>query len=276
MQGHFKKDCSNLKNQSHGKQAANGEARGRAYALGGGEHNQDFNVAMGTFLFNNCYASMLFNFGTDRRFVYLAFSSLINISPTTLDYSYVIELADSRITKKKAKDKSEEKRLRDMPIMQDFSKVFPDDLPGLPPTREVEFHINLVPGATHVARAPYRLAPFEMQLFSNQLQELSDKGFIRLSPSPWEASVLFVKKKDRSFRMCIDYHRRAVKPNFKETVGNKMHKAFPLLGESSHWQYKFPLPVEGVPTARRMEIPLPGVCTAMMKKLPVKENWQLH
>nr|GFA34381.1 hypothetical protein [Tanacetum cinerariifolium] len=59
-------------------------------------------------------------------------------------------------------------------------------------------------------------------------------------------------------------------------VGNKMHKAFPLPGESSHWQYKFPLPVEGVPTARRIEIPLLGVCTAMMKKLPVKENWQLH
>nr|GFB04958.1 hypothetical protein [Tanacetum cinerariifolium] len=59
-------------------------------------------------------------------------------------------------------------------------------------------------------------------------------------------------------------------------VGNKMHKAFPLPGESSHLQYKFPLPVEGVPTARRIEIPLPGVCTAMMKKLPVKEKWQLH
>nr|GFA25726.1 putative reverse transcriptase domain-containing protein [Tanacetum cinerariifolium] len=59
-------------------------------------------------------------------------------------------------------------------------------------------------------------------------------------------------------------------------VGNKMHKAFPLLGGSSYWQYKFPLPVEGVPTASRMEIQLPGVCTAMMKKLPVKENWQLH
>nr|GEX38360.1 hypothetical protein [Tanacetum cinerariifolium] len=59
-------------------------------------------------------------------------------------------------------------------------------------------------------------------------------------------------------------------------VGNKMHKAFPLPGESSHWQYKFPLAVEGVPTAKRMEIPPPGVCTAMMKKLPVKENWQLH
>nr|GEV34328.1 hypothetical protein [Tanacetum cinerariifolium] len=59
-------------------------------------------------------------------------------------------------------------------------------------------------------------------------------------------------------------------------VGNKMHKAFPLPGESSHWQYKFLLPVEGVPTARRMEISLPGVCTAMMKKLPVKDKWQLH
>nr|GEV70631.1 hypothetical protein [Tanacetum cinerariifolium] len=62
----------------------------------------------------------------------------------------------------------------------------------------------------------------------------------------------------------------------EQPVGNKMHKAFPLPGESSHWQYKFPLQVEGVPTARRMEIPLPGVCTAMMKKLPVKESWQLH
>nr|GFB90564.1 hypothetical protein [Tanacetum cinerariifolium] len=63
------------------------------------------------------------------------------------------------------------------------------------------------------------------------------------------------------------------------TVGNKMHKAFPLPGESSHWQYKFPLPVKVVPTARRLEMPLPEVCTAieeMMKKLPVKDRWQLH
>nr|GFD31363.1 hypothetical protein [Tanacetum cinerariifolium] len=59
-------------------------------------------------------------------------------------------------------------------------------------------------------------------------------------------------------------------------VGNKMHMAFPLPGESSYSQYKFPLPVDGVPTARRIEIPLAGVCTAMMKKLPVKEKWQLH
>ncbi|GJY75965.1 putative reverse transcriptase domain-containing protein [Tanacetum coccineum] len=79
------------------------------------------------------------------------------------------------------------------------------DLPGLPPTRQVEFQIDLVPGAAPVARAPYRLAPSEMKELSEQLKELSDKGFIRPSSSPWGAPVLFVKKKDGSFRMCIDY-----------------------------------------------------------------------
>ncbi|GKC57423.1 reverse transcriptase domain-containing protein [Tanacetum coccineum] len=79
------------------------------------------------------------------------------------------------------------------------------DLPGLPPVRQVEFQIDLIPGAAPVARAPYRLAPSEMQELSNQLQELADRGFIRPSTSPWGAPVLFVKKKDGSFRMCIDY-----------------------------------------------------------------------
>ncbi|GJR49007.1 putative reverse transcriptase domain-containing protein [Tanacetum coccineum] len=83
--------------------------------------------------------------------------------------------------------------------------LFPEDLPGLPPTRQVEFQIDLVPGAALVARAPYRLAPSEMKELSEQLKELSDKGFIRPSSSPWGAPVLFVKKKDGSFRMCIDY-----------------------------------------------------------------------
>ncbi|GJU99564.1 putative reverse transcriptase domain-containing protein [Tanacetum coccineum] len=78
-------------------------------------------------------------------------------------------------------------------------------LPGLPPTRQVEFQINLVPGVAPVARAPYRLAMSEMKELSDKLQELSDKGFIRPSSSPWGAPVLFVKKKDGSFRMCIDY-----------------------------------------------------------------------
>ncbi|GJZ49234.1 putative reverse transcriptase domain-containing protein [Tanacetum coccineum] len=99
----------------------------------------------------------------------------------------------------------EKKRLEDVPIVQDFPEVFPEDLPGLPPTRQVEFQIDLVPGAAPVARAPYRLAPSEMKELSEQLKELSNKGFIRPSFSPWGAPVLFVKKKDGSFRMCIDY-----------------------------------------------------------------------
>ncbi|GJW04235.1 putative reverse transcriptase domain-containing protein, partial [Tanacetum coccineum] len=106
---------------------------------------------------------------------------------------------------KKAEDKSEERQLEDVPIVREFPEVFPEDLPGLPPTRQVEFQIDLVPGAAPVARAPYRLAPAEMQELSTQLQELSDRGFIRPSSSPWGAPVLFVKKKDGSFRMCIDY-----------------------------------------------------------------------
>ncbi|GJT49638.1 putative nucleotidyltransferase, ribonuclease H [Tanacetum coccineum] len=101
--------------------------------------------------------------------------------------------------------KSEEKRLEDIPVVTEYPKVFPEDLPGLPLVCQVEFQIDLIPGATPVARAPYRLAPSEMQELSNQLQELADRGFIRPSTSPWGAPVLFVKKKDGSFRMCIDY-----------------------------------------------------------------------
>ncbi|GJU77956.1 putative reverse transcriptase domain-containing protein [Tanacetum coccineum] len=111
----------------------------------------------------------------------------------------------AHVTTNEVEDKSEKKRLEDVPIVQDFPKVFPEDLPGLPPTRQVEFQIDLVPGAAPVARAPYRLAPSEMKELSEQLKELSDKGFIRPSSSPWGAPVLFVKKKDGSFRMCIDY-----------------------------------------------------------------------
>nr|GFB78005.1 putative reverse transcriptase domain-containing protein [Tanacetum cinerariifolium] len=83
--------------------------------------------------------------------------------------------------------------------------VFPEDLPSLPPTRPVEFQIDLVPGAALVARTPYRLAPAKMKELAKQLKELSDKCFIRPSSSPWGAPVLFVKKKDGSFRMCIHY-----------------------------------------------------------------------
>ncbi|GKD62860.1 hypothetical protein Tco_1304968 [Tanacetum coccineum] len=123
-----------------------------------------------------------------------------------------------QVTKKK---KSNEKRLEDIPVVREFLKVFPEDLPGLPPVLQVEFQIDLIPGATPVARTPYRLAPSEMQELSNQLQELSDRGFIRPSTSPWGAPVLFVKKKDGSFRMCIDY-RELIKLTVKNlTVKNR-------------------------------------------------------
>nr|GEU80394.1 putative reverse transcriptase domain-containing protein [Tanacetum cinerariifolium] len=98
-----------------------------------------------------------------------------------------------------------EKRLQDVPVIHDFPEVFPDDFSGLPPPRQVEFRIELVPGATHVARAPYRLAPPKLKELSNQLKELLEKGFIHPISSPLGAPVLFVKKKDGSFRMCIDY-----------------------------------------------------------------------
>ncbi|GKB29578.1 putative reverse transcriptase domain-containing protein [Tanacetum coccineum] len=91
------------------------------------------------------------------------------------------------MTEKKIEDKSEEKRLEDVPIVHDFLEVFPEDLPRLPPNQQVEFQIYLVPGAAPVARSSYRLAPSEIF-------------------SPWGAPVLFVKKKDGSFKMCIEYH----------------------------------------------------------------------
>nr|GEY10137.1 hypothetical protein [Tanacetum cinerariifolium] len=91
---------------------------------------------------------------------------------------------------------SKEKLVEDVPIIRNFPEVFPDDLPGLPPPRQVKFRIDLILGATPVAHAPYRLAPSELKELSGQLKELSEKGFIRPSSSPWGAPVLFVKKKD--------------------------------------------------------------------------------
>ncbi|GJS95330.1 hypothetical protein Tco_0802298 [Tanacetum coccineum] len=109
------------------------------------------------------------------------------------------------ITSTKDEDKTEGTRLEDVPTVLDFPEVFLEDLPGIPPTQQVEFQIDLIPGVAPVARAPYRLGPSEMKELANQLQELTDKGFIRPSSSPWGAPVLFFKKKDGSFWMCIDY-----------------------------------------------------------------------
>ncbi|GJY00886.1 putative reverse transcriptase domain-containing protein [Tanacetum coccineum] len=304
----FKKSTgnTNVANTQKGNGAAPKGNVGNAEKRGKVPRNPDSNIVTGTFLLNNHYASILFDTSADRSFISTAFSSLIDIVPTSLDNSYDVELADGKIvgidtiirgytlnfldhpfnidlmpvelgsfdviigmdwlrrchavivcdeklvqvpygnetltfcgnessngresrltviscskaqeymakgcqvflaqiSAKKEEDKSEGKQIKDVPIVRDFPEVFPEDLPGLPPARPVEFQIDLIPGAAPVARAPYRLAPSEMKELSEQLQELSDKGFIRPSSSPWGALVLFVKKKDGSFRMCIDY-----------------------------------------------------------------------
>nr|GEV35137.1 hypothetical protein [Tanacetum cinerariifolium] len=163
--GHFKRDCLKLKNKDGG----NVNVQGWVYAVGNAEkrgnasRDPDSNVVTCTFLLNNRYASILFDTGADRSFISTAFSSLIKIVPTPLGNSYDVELADGKIV---------------------------GDLLGLPPARPVEFHIDLIPGAAPVARAPYRLDPSEMKELSKQLQELSDKGFIIPSSSPWGARSL--------------------------------------------------------------------------------------
>ncbi|KAJ0524657.1 putative nucleotidyltransferase, Ribonuclease H [Helianthus annuus] len=95
--------------------------------------------------------------------------------------------------------------IENFPVVRDYSDVFPEELPGLPPDREVEFTIDLIPGAEPISKAPYRMAPLELKELKEQLQELVERGFIRPSVSPWGAPVLFVKKKDGSMRLCIDY-----------------------------------------------------------------------
>ena len=109
-----------------------------------------------------------------------------------------------------------ELRLEDITVVKEFPDVFPNKLHGMPPNREVEFSIDLVPGTSLISMAPYRMALAELKELKVQLQELVEKGFIRPSVSPWGAPVLFVKKKDGTFRLCINYRQLN-----KVTVRNK-------------------------------------------------------
>ncbi|GJR45382.1 putative reverse transcriptase domain-containing protein [Tanacetum coccineum] len=215
MKGH---NSRNKTGNKAGNKNGSNEATMKAYAIRGGA-NLDSNVVTGTFLPNNCYASMLFDSGIDRSFVSSTFSALLDVAPSTLDTSYAVELADGRtsetnvilrgctlgllghpfgidlipielgsfdviismdwlakyhavivcvekivpqVTSKKTDDKSEERRLEDVPIVWEFLEVFPEDLPGLPPARQVEFQIDLVLSVATVARASDRLAPAEI------------------------------------------------------------------------------------------------------------------
>ncbi|GJZ22298.1 putative reverse transcriptase domain-containing protein [Tanacetum coccineum] len=246
-QGHTRNRCPKKV-----KQEEVGEVCGQAYVIKDAEPKGS-NVVTGTFLLNNRYASVLFDSGSDRSFVNTRFSSLLDIKPIKIEDSYKVELADGRVVStntvlngsrfryclgekvvripygnktlivegdKVTENKSKEKWLEDVPMIRDFPEVFLEELPGLPPPRQVEFRIELIPRAAPVARAPYRLAPSKMKELSVQLQELLEKGFIHPSSSPWGAPVLFVKKKDGSFRTCIYYRELN-----KLTVMNR----FPLL-----------------------------------------------
>ena len=94
-----------------------------------------------------------------------------------------------------------------IPVVREFPDIFPEELPSIPPEREVDLSIEIVPGTTSISRALYRMAPSELKELKLQLQELLDKGFIRPNVSPWGAPILFVKKKDGTLRMYIDYRQ---------------------------------------------------------------------
>ena len=100
-----------------------------------------------------------------------------------------------------------EMQLAKVPVVNEFCDVFAEDLPGLPPDREIEFEIELAPGTGPISIAPYRMAPAELKELKMQMEELLSKGFVKTSTSPWGAPVLFVKKKDGSLRLCIDYRQ---------------------------------------------------------------------
>jgi hypothetical protein len=104
----------------------------------------------------------------------------------------------------------------DHPILREYKDVFLKEVPGLPPRRDIDFSIELAPGAVSVSRTPYRMSTSELVELKLQLKEMMDKGYIRPSVSPWGTPVLFVKKKDGTLRLCIDYRQLN-----KVTIKNK-------------------------------------------------------
>ncbi|GJR12420.1 putative reverse transcriptase domain-containing protein [Tanacetum coccineum] len=202
--GHFKDKCPKGRNQQ------NEGARARAYVVVENPQ-QNPNVVTGTFLLNDHYACILFDFVAEKSFVSSAFIPFIDVAPTALNTSYEVELANRKVIvhiplsngeilevqgERPEKDpgslaciKADKKKLNDIRVVRDFPEVFPDDLSGLPPVREIEFRVDLILSALPVVKSPYRLAPSEMSELSNQLKELQEKGFIRPSHSPWGAPV---------------------------------------------------------------------------------------
>ncbi|GJR22702.1 putative reverse transcriptase domain-containing protein [Tanacetum coccineum] len=193
---------ANNEGQSHGNQK--NQARGRAFMLGAEEARQDPNIVTSTFTLNNHFATTLYDSGADYSFVFTTFIPLLGIEPSELGFRYKIEIAsgipllDGKVLRvlgerqeEKARllmsAKASDKKQEEIVVVRDFPEVFPNDLLGLPPLREIEFRIELIPRAVSIAKSPYRLAPSELVELSGQLKELHDKGFIQPSSSPWEA-----------------------------------------------------------------------------------------
>ncbi|KAI3825406.1 hypothetical protein L1987_06889 [Smallanthus sonchifolius] len=230
---HYRKDCPKLNNPN------NNQARGRAFVMGAGDARQYPNIVTGTFLINNHYASILFDMGADMSFVSNDFKSLLGIKSSKLNQNYTIELANGKLIKTEEvildctlclKNHTFSIDLLpidlgsfDVVIGMDwlsknhaeivcFEKIvhipLPNgevlsvqDLPGLPPPRQVEFRIDLVPGAAPVARSPYRLAPSEMQELSNQLQELLDKALPLTTLTQKEKKYDWSDKQESAFQL---------------------------------------------------------------------------
>ncbi|GJZ38881.1 putative reverse transcriptase domain-containing protein [Tanacetum coccineum] len=191
------------------------QARGGAFMMGAKEARQDPNIVTGTFTLNNNYATTLFDSGADYSFVSTTFIPLLSIDPNSLGFTYEIEIARGQlveINKVILGYKLEiEGHTFDIDLIpfghesfdvivgmdwlsRNFLEVFPDDLSGLPPSREFDFCINLIHRVIPIAKSPYRLTPSEMEELSSQLRELQDKGFSRLSSSPWGALVFICQE----------------------------------------------------------------------------------
>ena len=111
--------------------------------------------------------------------------------------------------------KYEDAKLEDILVVKEFLDVFPEEIPGLPPKRQIDFEIELEPSTRPISKPPYRMAPAELRELKIQLEDLLQKGYIRPSVSPWGAPVLFVKKKDGTLRLCVDYRE------LNSTIKNK-------------------------------------------------------
>nr|GEV65927.1 putative reverse transcriptase domain-containing protein [Tanacetum cinerariifolium] len=285
--GHFKKDYPKMRSQNCGNQTRNktgnktrgNEVTAKAYEISGGGTHPDSNVVTGTFLLNNCYASMLFDSGTDKSFVSTTFSALLDVAPSTLDTSYVIKLTDGRVsrtniiltgwtlgllghpfnidlmlvelgnfdviigmdwlakynalivcdkkvihipygdegcqvylaqvTSKKAEDRSEEKRLEDVPIVREFPEVFPEDLLGLPPARQVQFLGHVIDSeGIHVDPAKIKaIKDWESPKTPTEIRQFLEKAkatFQFLKQKMYSASILTLPKGSENFVVYYD------------------------------------------------------------------------